>query len=145
MDDDSIWSRSAKPTEFLFTVFMRFVAVSCFYFGMHYWAMLIGYADDGNARFDLLSSQWRTAATFLAVLYPVAALGLWSGVSWGVVLWIVAAGYESLIHGFWYLIYGRDELLITMHLMVAAIFTVFIILMWFQRRMVKRAVTVDSL
>ncbi|MCO6185816.1 DUF6163 family protein [Rhizobium sp. L1K21] len=145
MKDDSIWLRSAKPTEFLFTVFMRFVAVSCFYFGLHYWAMLIGYTDNGAMRFDLMSSQWRTVATCLAVLYPVAALGLWSGVSWGVVLWAAAAGYETLIHAFWYLIYGRNDLLIIMHLTVAAVFVIFIAVIWYQRRVANRAVTLDSL
>ncbi len=145
MEDDSIWHRSAKPTEFLFKIFMRFVAVSSFYFGIAYWAMLIGYSDNGLGRFDLLSNQWRMAATFLAVLYPVSALGLWSGASWGVVLWLAAAGAECLMYGLWSQFYGARDILIVAHFSVATVFAVFSAVMWFQRRMARRAVTVDSL
>ncbi len=145
MKDDSIWLRSAKPTEFLFKVFMRFVAVSCFYFGLVYWARLIGYSDSGLGRFDLLPNQWRIAATFLAVFYPVAALGLWSGVSWGAVLWLAAAGAECLMHGVWSYLFGPNELLVTMHFLVAAVFAIFALLMFYQRRVANRTVTLDSL
>ncbi len=145
MEDDSIWQRSAKPTEFLYKIFMRFVAVSCFYFGIVYWAMLIGYSQDGLARFDLLTNQWRMAATFLAVLYPVCALGLWSGASWGVVVWIAAAGAECLMYGVWSDVYGTKDVLILAHFCVAAVFAIFSLVMWLQRRFARRAVTVDSL
>ena len=68
-----------KPslTEILFGVFLRLVAASCIWFALNYWAMLIGFSHGGAGRFDLLSPEWRAAATALAVVYPVAALGLW--------------------------------------------------------------------
>ena len=75
------------------------MAVSCFWFGLNYWAMLIGYSFGGAGRFDLLPLPWRVAATSLAVVYPVAALGLWLLVSWGPVLWVVAAA--TLLNLYW--------------------------------------------
>lgn len=145
MTIDSIWQKSAKPTELLYTIFLRLVAVSCFYFGLRYWGMLIGYSNHGLSRFDLLNNHWRTVASLLAVIYPIAALGLWSGVSWGAVLWVVAAGCEVLMYGFWPELYGHNQVTVAMHVMVACLFAVFNVLRWYQRREASRAVTIDSL
>jgi hypothetical protein len=71
-------TRSAiRPSlsEMLFTIFMRMMAVGCFYFGIRYWDLVIGVTSHGAIRFDVLSVPWRTVAASLAVLYPIIALG----------------------------------------------------------------------
>ena len=70
---DSVKIPKLSLAETLFGLFLRLVAVSCFWFGLNYWAMLIGFSFGGGGRFDLLPVPWRVAATALAVIYPVAA------------------------------------------------------------------------
>src|SRR3546814_2031876 len=91
MESDSPIVPKASLASILFVVFLRIVAVACLWLGLTYWAMLVGYSLGGNGRFDLLSLPWRVAASSLAVLFPVASLGLWLAVSWGPVLWAIAA------------------------------------------------------
>ena len=80
-----------------FRLFMRLVALGCLLAGLQYWGRLIGYSDGGMSRFDLIPSYWQLASASLAVLLPVAAVGLWMQVSWGPVLWVVAAGSEVIM------------------------------------------------
>lgn len=63
-----------------------------------------------------MAQHWQLAATFLAVALPVAALGLWSGGSWGVVLWLPLIGVELLMYGWFTELYGRDDIRIAFHL-----------------------------
>lgn len=66
-----------------FRLFTRLVALSCLLAGLQYWGRLIGYSDGGVYRFDLILSYWQLASASLAVPLPVAAVGLWMQVSWG--------------------------------------------------------------
>ena len=54
MAHDSSSSPRRSLTELGFVIFQRIVAVSCLWFGLQYWAMLVGYSLNGNGRFDLL-------------------------------------------------------------------------------------------
>ena len=94
MNADSPTIPKTTLTGVLFVLFLRLIAISCFWFGLQYWAMLVGYSLVGAGRFDLLSLPWKAASTCLAVLFPVAALGLWLVVSWGPVIWVLAAGAQ---------------------------------------------------
>lgn len=98
---DSVHVPKPSLTEVLFAWFLRLVGASCFWFALSYWAMLIGFSHNGAGRFDLLSPEWRAAATALAVVYPVAAIGLWLLVSWGPVVWVVAAATEIAMDKFY--------------------------------------------
>ena len=131
-------------TETLFTVFMRLMAVACFYFGLRYWDLVIGFTTHGALRFDVLKLPWRTVSATLAVLYPIIALGLWMGASWGVVLWLAAAGGEVLMHTLWRDTFGGDDLLISMHVSVACLYAAFRLGLIIERRSRDR-VTLDSL
>lgn len=99
METDSPTIPKRTLADILFILFLRLVAVSCFWFGLQYWAMLVGYSLVGAGRFDLLSLPWKVASTSLAVLFPVASLGLWLTVSWGPVIWVLAAGGQILMYG----------------------------------------------
>ena len=68
--------------------------------------MLIGFLLEGRARFDLLRLPWKVAELRLAVVFPVAALGLWLTVSWGPVIWVLAAGAQVLMYTVWPDIFG---------------------------------------
>lgn len=135
-----------KPslTETLFGVFLRLVAASCMWFALTYWAMLIGFSHGGAGRFDLLPAEWCAAATALAVVYPVAALGLWLLVSWGPVVWVVAAAIEVAMYEFYPASFGARPLLVILHVTVAVTFVLFRAAIFYQRWQQARQVRVDS-
>ncbi len=114
MSIDSEPFRKVPVMALLLTTLLRIVAIGCLYFGLQYWAMLIGYSQDGTARFDQLSLPWRTAAASLAVLYPVAAVGLWLRASWGPVVWIGIAASEIAMHEIWANIFGENRMMTMM-------------------------------
>ncbi|MDE3810874.1 hypothetical protein I7F13_26385 [Sinorhizobium meliloti] len=141
---DSVHVPKPSLTEVLFAWFLRLVGASCFWFALSYWAMLIGFSHNGAGRFDLLSPEWRAAATALAVVYPVAAIGLWLLVSWGPVVWVVAAATEIAMDKFYPGILGHRPLLIVLHGSVAVTFVLFRAALLYQRLRQVRKVRVDS-
>ncbi|AYD00480.1 DUF6163 family protein [Neorhizobium sp. NCHU2750] len=143
MEPDSPSAPRRTLTELLFILFLRMIAITCFWFGMQYWAMLVGYSLDGRARFDLLTLPWRAAAATLAVLFPVASLGLWLTVSWGAVLWALAAIIQILMYVVWPAIFGTNHLVPFLHVLVAALYIVFRLSLWFESRRKEERVSTD--
>jgi len=129
--------------DILFVVFLRLIAVSCVWFGLQYWSMLVGYSLQGHARFDLLNLPWRVAGVTLAVVFPVAALGLWLTVSWGPVIWICAAGGQALMYGVWPEVFGSNPLVMILHAMVVVLYLIFRILLYLEKRRRREGVMVD--
>ncbi|MBP1860815.1 hypothetical protein J2Z75_004336 [Rhizobium herbae] len=140
---DSVKIPKLSLTETLFGLFLRLVSISCFWFGLTYWAMLIGFSFGGGGRFDLLPVPWRVAATALAVVYPVAALGLWLLVSWGPVLWVVAAATEIVMFAVYPQIFGVKPLLLVLHGTVAFTFVLFRAAIVYQRARQAKAARID--
>lgn len=127
----------------LFSLFLRLVAASCLWFGLSYWAMLVGFSMNGAGRFDLLPLSWRAAATALAVIYPVAAIGLWLNVSWGPVVWLLAAGIEVGMREFFPAIFGARPATLLSHGVVAGVFVLFRAVLFYQHYKQSHAVRVD--
>lgn len=127
----------------LFILFMRLIAVSCFWFGLQYWAMLVGYSLGGGGRFDLLTLPWKVAGAGLAVIFPVASLGLWLTVSWGPVMWVLAAGGQVLMYGVWPEIFGHNQLILMLHSVVALLYAAFRAALWFEKRRQRDSVMID--
>ncbi|MBP1850691.1 DUF6163 family protein [Rhizobium halophytocola] len=134
MDDDSSQLLRPSLTDILYVIFLRIVALSCLWFGLTYWGMLVGYSDGGFGRFDLLSLPWRAAATSLAVIFPVAALGLWLASSWGPVIWTIAAGLQLAMFVVWTQTFGDHRIVVISHILVAAVYVTFRAAIWFQGR-----------
>ena len=133
-----------KPTlaQILFVIFMRLVAVTCLWFGLQYWAMLVGYSLGGRGRFDLLSLPWQVAAPSLAVLFPVASLGLWLTVSWGPVLYAIAAIAQFLMFNLWSDVFGTSRFVLLFHALVAALYVLFRVALLLEgRRKAERVTT----
>lgn len=125
--------------ELAFEIFQRVIAIFCLIAGVRYWALLIGISELGAWRFDLLPVHWKIAAASLAVLWPVAGIGLWMIVSWGPVIWLVAAATEVVMHAGFSELYGSRWLLVSSHGLVAFIYGVFRIGMYFSKRDEDRA------
>ncbi len=134
MSDESAKNDLSLIVERFYSGFLRLVAAVCFVYGLKYWAMLIGYSYGGLGRFDLLSAHWRLVAVYMAAFYPVASLGLWTGASWGFVVWVGAAGVEVLMHLVWPYLFGNAALLVTGHFVVLAVYVGFRGVMYYQQR-----------
>jgi len=143
MAPDSVKVPKLSLTETIFGLLLRLVAVACFWFGLNYWALLIGLSFEGSGRFDLLPVPWRVAATALAVVYPVAALGLWLLVSWGPVLFVVAAATEATMFGLYPEIFGKKPMLLMMHGSIAVTYVLFRLVMLYQRAKQAKAARND--
>jgi hypothetical protein len=134
MEPDSLPQIKMPLTEIIYLVFLRLVALSCFWFGLQYWGMLTGYSLNGNGRFDMLNLPWRVAGTGLAVVFPVAALGLWLCASWGAVMWVIGAGAQIAMYKVWPNIFGHNTLVPVMHGIVAAVYILFQVAFWLDAR-----------
>ncbi len=143
MAPDSSTLPKRTLTDILFVLFLRLIAISCFWFGLQYWSMLVGYSLNGHARFDLLDLPWKVAGAGLAVVFPVAALGLWLTVSWGPVIWVAAAGGQILMYGVWPAIFGHNLLIMMLHGCVAVLYCVFRVALWLEKRRQRERVMVD--
>lgn len=143
MINDSVQVPKLSLAARIFSLFLRLVAASCLWFGLSYWAMLVGFSMDGAGRFDLLPLSWRAAATALAVVYPVAAIGLWLNVSWGPVVWLLAAGIEVGMHRFFPAPFGAHEMTLLLHGVVAGVFILFRAVLFYQHYKQSHAVRVD--
>jgi len=62
------------------------------------WTLICGVWDGETSRFEMLSLAAQAAVIWAAIMNPVAAVGLWLGASWGVVLWLVTAMVQILIN-----------------------------------------------
>jgi hypothetical protein len=143
MEPDSPYVPKRTLTEILFAIFLRVIALACLWFGLQYWAMLVGYSLHGMARFDLLNLPWKVAAASLAVLFPVASLGLWLTVSWGAVLWTIAAVIQVLMYIVWPDTFGHNTLVPLLHGLVAALYIVFRLSLWLEERRKAEQVRID--
>lgn len=134
MESDSPTAPKRSVAEILFVVFLRGIAILCLWFGLQYWGMLVGYSFGGRARFDLLTLPWRAAGSALAVVFPVASLGLWMATSWGPVLWVIGAGAQVMMYQVWPEIFGRNLIVPLLHALVAALYILFRIALWVEEK-----------
>lgn len=130
--------------ETVFIVFLRLVAVICLVVGLKYWIALIGFFDYAPWRFDLMPLHWQLAATSLAVIFPVAATGLWLAVSWGPVIWVAGAVIECVMYGAYPLLFGHEPIVIVLHGAVALIYCALRITLHLQHRRRLETVINDS-
>ncbi|MNE89981.1 hypothetical protein D3C80_1874510 [compost metagenome] len=82
----------------------------------------------------MLNLPWRVAGSGLAVLFPVAALGLWVGASWGAVIWVIGAGAQVAMYRVWPDIFGHNTIVPIMHGLVAAVYALFRLAFWLDNR-----------
>jgi hypothetical protein len=108
MTDTPIAAPKLDVPGLLMTLLLRLTALGCLWFAVLIWGDLIGYRHGGRLRFDLLGADIKAANATLAVLYPVAAIGLWLRGAWGPVLWAVAGCMEVAMHQMFVETFGPD-------------------------------------
>lgn len=121
-----------RPTlvELTFEWFQRIVAVYCLLFGVFYWMLLIGYYEGSPWRFDLMPVHWQIASPMLAVLFPFAAIGLWTLASWGPVIWFICAATEAIMYAALPDLFGQRLPVVLCHLGVALLYVAFRLVLW---------------
>lgn len=135
---DLLKKQEETLTFIAFVWFCRLIAVLCFYSGITYWIRLIGYHDGPLYRFDLMPVHWQVAATSLAVLFPVAASGLWMVVSWGPVIWVAAAAAEAVMYLWFPELFGARPVTLVAHGAVAVLYLVFRLALYRETRLAAR-------
>ncbi|WP_455480027.1 DUF6163 family protein [Bartonella sp. B23] len=85
-----------------YSFYLRFLALICFGLSALYWLRLVGVFPGTLWRFDLMPWQWQFLSGTLAVIYPIALIGLWMYSLWGIFLWCIAAFTEILAMKIYY-------------------------------------------
>ncbi|THF59806.1 DUF6163 family protein [Ollibium composti] len=137
MSDVATSRRVLGPSgvEVAFSWFQRIVAVYCLLFGVLYWVRLVGFYPGPLWRFDLMPIHWQVAAVTLAVLFPIAAAGLWMLASWGPVIWFICAATETAMYGGFSPLFGERLPIVAAHAVVALLYIAFrIVLHWRKRQ-----------
>jgi len=117
--------------DLLMTLFLRIVSLGCLWYGLQLWGDLIGYGHGGKLRFDLIGVDMKAAFTTLAVLYPVAALGLWLRGAWGPVIWTAAAAMEVGMHELMRPTFGDDRIKVIAIAATALVYIIFRLAIFF--------------
>ncbi|EJF87907.1 hypothetical protein ME1_00871 [Bartonella vinsonii subsp. arupensis OK-94-513] len=81
----------------IYKCYLRFLALICLGLSVFYWVRLVGVFPGVLWRFDLMPWQWQFVSITLAIVYPIAVIGLWMYSLWGIVLWCITAFTETLI------------------------------------------------
>lgn len=120
-----------SATELGYDWLCRALALTCMAIGLAYWVRLIGIYDGALWRFDLMPLHWQVACTVLSVLFPIAATGLWMTVSWGPVIWVIAAVGEIVMYAGFPELFGARPALVAFHIAALAVFAVWrVLLAW---------------
>lgn len=127
-------AKSERVNRLLTAWLFRLAALGMFFLGMEYWVRLVGFYDGALWRFDLMPVWWKVAASALAVLYPVAGVGLWLTVSWGVVLWAIVAIVEAVMHFLFPALFGGITPWVFAHLIGLSLLAILRIIGWLDHR-----------
>jgi len=94
------------------TLFLRAVAVLSLAKGLYHWAVICGFGAAPGGGFEAKSSPWQMATVFFAIIDLVAAVGLWLGASWGVIIWLASSVTMIVVHALLPQIYGFQPVII---------------------------------
>lgn len=144
MNDDEFHTGPQTETgllDSLHTLFLRMVSLGALVSAIYYWGRLIGYLGDGDFRFDTLPIHWQLASACLAVLFPVAALGVWLEAAWGGVIWCMAALGEIAMYRFFPELFGVQPMIIALYAAVAVVWVCFRMAFYLRKRDRARQVT----
>ena len=88
------------------------------------WAQAVGFGERDLLRFDLLTSVQKSFTAVFCVLFPVAAVGLWTTLSWGRVVWFMAVAAQLLSYTVWNDLLGIPVAVLLLHAIGIAIYLI---------------------
>ncbi len=105
--------------------FLRLLSIAFIAFTIHIWLTAIGYWEGANFRFDTMEWKWKIYTAVLLVLNPVTSVGLWTTLSWGRVVWFLAAGFQIIAWLSFKMLPALGLEVIYFHLITLAIYLIF--------------------
>ena len=137
MADDILTAREGFDLRRLYRLFTRIVSLFFIALAVQYWLKAIGFPDS-NIRFDTMSSHWQVAVAFLAVVQPIASLGLWGNFKWGLVVWAIVAGVELLMYSFYSEYFGANIPILVFHLASLTTFVLYFFAIRFEAHRIRQ-------
>jgi len=126
--DQAIHLSKAKSTgaaarlEWVTNAYLRIIALTFLAHCVWVWASAVGFEGTGSTAFGGMERGQQIYTIVGAVLFPVVSVGLWSTLSWGRVVWVIAILFQISV-GF---IYGeapmRNDALVLFHLVALALY-----------------------
>lgn len=110
------------------TWYMRAIGLVWMLYGITEWARIVGMLHVRDVWFWELPVELQIAVVYFAVLSLVAGVGLWLTVSWGTVLWILAAASQVLCHTVLTDLFGSGFLVVGANVLSIAVFIGFVVL-----------------
>lgn len=82
--------RAHRVVGYSIVALLRIMAIVMLGLAILVWLRAVGFWDGASMRFDTMSKPEKILTAMLAVLFPIASVGLWSTLSWGRVVWYAA-------------------------------------------------------
>jgi len=114
------------PWRVILIWYMRILAIHLIGAGIIHWARIVGFTQWRGLWFWDMPIEWQTVTAFFAVIDLVAAIGLWLGVSWGVVIWLFRVLTQSVMHTVFSETYGQRPWEISFFLTTVAIYFILV-------------------
>ena len=77
-------------------VFLRLLSLCFIALTFYVWLRAVGYWPVPENRFDTMSPGLKVITALLSVLFPVSAVGLWTILPWGRVVWLLSVAVQFL-------------------------------------------------
>ena len=98
-------------------VYDRSAASILVLYGLYHWAVAINVVEGPVAGgFRAMGGAWQLATINFAVALPVAAVGLWTLMPWGLAIWLYAAGAQIAMSTIFDGTFGFDLPAVVFHL-----------------------------
>lgn len=93
------------------TTFLRSLALFYVVLSVRDWGVALGLFDPA-LRYDRAGTAWALYHTIVCVLHPVVAIGLWTMLAWGRVMWFLAVAIQLIAMTIYRETFGVDWVLL---------------------------------
>ena len=122
-DTKKLPPHSLKVIQFILSLFLRLLAVVFFAATILIWMQAIGIWDGPQFRFDTMEPALRIYIAVMAVILPVASVGLWTTMAWGRVIWFFVMTFQSVSMVRFPDMFAWSTEVVVFHVFCLAIFT----------------------
>lgn len=92
-ESENLWERILA---WAMVIFLRLLSLCFIVLTLYVWLRVVGFWQGAENRFDTMSSGLKVLTAILSVLFPVSAVGLWTTLSWGRVVWLLSVVIQLL-------------------------------------------------
>lgn len=92
-ESENLWERLLA---WAMVIFLRLLSLCFIALTLYVWLRVVGFWQGAENRFDTMSSGLKVLTAILSVLFPVSAVGLWTTLSWGRVVWLLSVVIQLL-------------------------------------------------